>query len=528
METLRIVLLLLAASVPLALLARWLALPYAVTLVLGGMALAFLPFLPDLTIEPGLVLAFFLPPLLHGAAVSMPWRAFRANLRPILLLAVGLVLFTTLLVGVAAKLLIPSLPWAVCFAVGAIISPPDAVAASSVLERMRLPPRLVVVLEGESLVNDASGLILYKFAIAAALTGGFSFADALVEFAAVSVLGVGVGCAVGLATMWMARRLPDTMLVIAVGILAAYGSYQLAEELGGSGVLGTVACGLIIGWRAPMDLTPEARIAGKTAWEVIVFLMNTVLFLFVGMSLDEVVIRVGATTFWELVSAGLAISLVAIAVRFLWVFPASFTQRYTLLGRRRPNPPPPVWSLIVVSWAGMRGVVSLAAALAIPTTLPNGAPFPGRDAVQVITFVVILVTLVGQATTLGPLIRALGAELPSPPEDPNAATRVRIAEVAVEHLRQRTDDPLDGAMALDLLPEFEARAAAVRGNGGAAEAATAARLSFYLETKRAQHSALLELHRDGRISDATLQHLQLELDLDELRMRRVLGSGGER
>ena len=527
MDVLRIILLLLAVSVPLALLARRLEVPYAVTLVLGGMALAFLPFLPELVIAPEFVLAFFLPPLLHAAAVVTPWREFRKELRPILLLAVGLVLFTTLLVGVATKLLVPGLPWAVCFALGAIVSPPDAVAAASVLERMRLPRRLVIILEGESLVNDSSGLILYKFAIAAAMTGAFSAEQAAMEFAFVSVVGVSVGLAVGLVTMWLARRLKETMLVIAIGILAAYGSDQLAEELGASGVLATVACGLIIGWRAPEDLTPEARVAGRTAWNVIVFLMNTILFLLIGMSLDDIILRIEDKTLLHTIGIGLVISFVAIAVRFLWVFPAAFTQRFTLLGRRRNVPPPPLRALVVVSWAGMRGVVSLAAALAIPVSLPDGSPFPGRDLVQVLTFVVILVTLVGQATTLGPLIRRVGLELPQSAEDPHAPTRAHIAEVAVTHLRKRAEDPLDGAMAYDLLPEFEARAAAVRGRGGAAAAAAAAHLSFYLETKRAQHAALIALHRDGLIGDDTLQHLQQELDFDELRMRRALGQQAE-
>jgi CPA1 family monovalent cation:H+ antiporter len=227
-----------------------------------------------------------------------------------------------------------------------------------------------------------------------------------------------------------------------------------------------------------------------------------------------------------MIGIGLAISAVAILVRLVWIFPAAWLPRLIVPSLRQRDPAPSWRVLTVLSWAGMRGVVSLAAALAIPETMPGGAPFPGRDLVQVLTFVVILVTLVGQATTLGPLIRALGVALPSDAADPHADTRARIADVAVEHLRARATDPLDGAMAAELLPEFETRASAVRGLGGAAGAAAAARLSFYLETKRVQHRALIRLHREGRISDETLHHLQDELDLDELRMRRALGHPG--
>lgn len=513
------VLWLLAAAIPLALIARRYDVPYAVTLVLGGMALAFLPFLPEVAIEPGFVLAFFLPPLLQASAFIMPWRAFRADFAPILLLAVGLVAVTTAAVGVATHLLLPELPWAVCFALGAIVSPPDAVAAASVLERMRLPKRLVVIVEGESLVNDASGLILYNFAIAAALTGSFSAAEAAGRFVIVATIGIGLGVGTGLAASWAMRRLPETMLVIVTSFLAAYAAYLLPDRLGGSGVLGTVASGFVIGWRAPKDLTPQTRVAGRAAWDVVVFILNTVVFLLIGMSLDEVVARMSGQGLAAIAAIGLAISLVAVHVRFLWVFPAGALARLLRLSSI------PTWrTMTVVSWAGMRGVVSLAAALAIPERLADGVtPFPGRDVLQVLTFIVILVTLLGQATTLGPLIRRLGIDRHDGAGDPHAMTRADIAAVAVAFLRHRATDPLDGAMAADLLPEFEARAAAVRGMGGAAAAAASARLGIYLETKRAQHAALIRLHRQGRIADETLRHLQDELDLDELRMRRALG-----
>lgn len=523
MQTFSLVLLLIAASVPLALLARWSNLPYAVALVLGGMALAFVPFIPHIVLDPQLVLVLFLPPLLQAGAFFMPWRPFRANLRPILLLAIGLVACTTAAIGIATKWLLPDLPWAVCFALGAIVSPPDAVAATAVLEAMRLPKRIVVVLEGESLVNDASGLILYNIAIAAALTGAFSWSEAAARFVLVGAGGTLLGAACGLAVVRGLRRLHDPMLEIAVTMLLGYAAYIAADRLGLSGVLATVAAGLVLGWNAPEAMSPQTRVQAKAAWAVLVFLLNSLVFLLIGLSLNEVVARVAPSALIELSGIGVLLSLVAVAVRMVWVFPSAYLPRLLVPAIRRRDPYPPWRWLVIIGWTGMRGVVSLAAALAIPTTLPDGTPFPGRDAVLVLTFVVILITLVGQAPTLGPLIRWLGIVPEAGAGDPFAAHRQRIAAAGLAALAAKADDPLEGAIARDLLPELSLRAGTAPRRGAHAIEATA-RLVLLLEARAAERKALLALHRSGELDDDALRALQEELDLEELRLRRSLAA----
>jgi CPA1 family monovalent cation:H+ antiporter len=523
-QTLSLVLLLIAASIPLALLARWSNLPYAVALVLGGMALAFVPFIPRIVLDPQLVLVLFLPPLLQAGAFFMPWRPFRANLRPILLLAIGLVACTTAAIGFATKWLLPDLPWAVCFALGAIVSPPDAVAATAVLEAMRLPKRIVVVLEGESLVNDASGLILYDIAIAAALTGVFSWAEAGLRFVLVGGGGTLIGVLCGLAVVRGLKRLHEPMLEIAVTMLLGYAAYIAADRLGLSGVLATVAAGLVLGWNAPEAMSPQTRIQAKAAWDVLVFLLNSLVFLLIGLSLNEVVARVAPRALIELSGIGALLSLVAIAVRMIWVFPAAYLPRFLVPAIRRRDPYPPWRWLAIIGWTGMRGVVSLAAALAIPNALPDGTPFPGRDAVLVLTFVVILITLVGQAPTLGPLIRRLGiAREGGGGGDPHAEHRRRIAAAGLAALAAKADDPLEGAIARDLLPELSLRAGTTP-DGGAQAIEAMARLVLLLEARAAERRALLGLHRAGELDDDALRVLQEELDLEELRLRRSLAA----
>jgi CPA1 family monovalent cation:H+ antiporter len=522
-ETLSLVLLLIAASIPLALLARWSNLPYAVALVLGGMALAFAPFMPRIVLDPQLVLVLFLPPLLQAGAFFMPWRPFRANLRPILLLAIGLVACTTAAIGIATRWLLPDLPWAVCFALGAIVSPPDAVAATAVLEAMRLPKRIVVVLEGESLVNDASGLILYNIAIAAALTGAFSWTEAAARFVLVGAGGTIIGAACGLAVVRGLRRLHDPMLEIAVTMLLGYAAYIAADRLGLSGVLATVAAGLVLGWNAPEAMSPQTRIQAKAAWDVLVFLLNSLVFLLIGLSLNEVAARVDPRALIELSGIGVLLSLVAIAVRMVWVFPAAYLPRFLVPAIRRRDPYPPWRWLVIIGWTGMRGVVSLAAALAIPTALPDGTPFPGRDAVLVLTFVVILITLVGQAPTLGPLIRWLGIVREGGGGDRYAEHRQRMAAAGLAALTAKADDPLEGAIARDLLPELALRAGTAPRRGAQAIEATA-RLLLLLEARVAERQELLALHRAAELDDDALRVLQEELDLEELRLRRSLAA----
>ena len=415
-QSFEIILVLLAIAVGLAVLARRLHIPTAVVFVLGGMVLAITPGLPEIRLDPDLTMVLFLPPLLMASAYFTSWRAFRANLRPILLLAVGAVAFTTGIVAVVLHTLIPSLPWAACFAFGAIVSPPDAIAAASILERLRMPRRMVTILSGESLVNDASGLVLYRFAVAATMTGLFDPTMVKVTIVGVAVGGVVVGILAGMLLVWLAQRLRDTHMETAASFLAAWGSYIVAEQLHVSGVLATVACGVWFGFRRHEALSAPTRLEAAATWSFVVFVMDALVFILIGLSLQGVLDRIGPGEAAQLAPVALAVLATVIIGRFVWVFPAAHLSRPPWVRKR--DPVPSVATLTVISWAGMRGVVSLAAALALP------AAFPGRDTIIILTFAVILGTVLIQGVTLGPLIKALGlSNSPPPATGPMANTR---------------------------------------------------------------------------------------------------------
>jgi CPA1 family monovalent cation:H+ antiporter len=517
-----LILLLLAFAVLLAVGAARLRLPPAIAFTLGGMALALIPGLDVLAMDPALVMVLFLPPLLQASAFFTDWRAFRANLRPILLLAVGCVLFTTLVVGWVLKLLVPELPWAVCFAFGAIVSPPDAVAAAAVLQRLRIPRRIVTILEGESLVNDASGLVLYRFAIAAALSGTFHAPTAAGMFVLVALGGIAVGLAVGWLFIRGLRWLGgDTNLEIAASFLVAWASYIAAEWVQASGVLATVACGLLMGWRQHETFSSRTRLEARAAWSFIVFVMEALVFVLIGLALQPLAQQVRWAQVPELALQAFAVSLAAIVARFMWVFPATYLPRWLIPSLARRDPAPAIAAPIVISWAGMRGVVSLAAALAVP------AQVPGRDLILFLTFAVILTTLVVQGLTLEWVIRAtcLDRMERRPDVPPEAAARAHAARAAHAHIAARAQDPLDGAMAADLLKEYADKADVLSAHAttAAARATLQSRIALRLEALAASRAALLALHRAREADDAALNAVEQELDLEELRLRRIVG-----
>ena len=521
-RVLDLILLLLAFAVALALLARHLRIPPAVAFVPGGMILAVTPGVPAFELDPALVMTLFLPPLIQYGAYFTVWRDFRANLRPILLLAVGAVAFTTFVVGLALKLLLPELPWAACFTLGAIVSPPDAVAAGAVLERLRLPRRLLVVLEGESLVNDAAGLVLYRFAAAVAMGGVFDAGRAAASFVLVAAGGVLIGCAVGIALVWLLRRLHDTDLEITASFLAAWGSYLAAESVAASGVLATVACGLLLGWRQHEVMDSQTRLEARTAWRFITFGLEALVFILIGLSLRGVLARLGLGEIARLMPLAIAITAVAIVGRFVWVFPATYLPRLLWPPLRRRDPSPPASYVVLLGWAGMRGVVSLAAALALP------ALFPGRDAILLITFVVIFGTVMLQGPTLGPLIRALRIARPvAEADEPDEITaRAAMAAAELRAIEASLDDPLTGALAADLVAEYRKRADSIGQSsiGAAARAEREGRLALRLAAAKAARAELLRLHRAGDIHDEILRRLEHDLDLQELRVRRQRGA----
>src|SRR6266481_1425920 len=398
---------LLIAVAALAMLAKKVALPYPVLLVIGGLALGFVAGLPGVKLEADVVFLFLLPPLLYPAAVFTSWRDFRANLSSILLLAIGLVLLTTVFVAVVAHAL-TGLPWATAFILGAIISPTDAVAATAITDRLRVPRRIVTVLDGESLVNDATALVAYRFAIAAMMSGRFSFSEASVRFVLVALGGTGIGLAVGWLASQLQRRLDDLPVQITISLLTPFAAYIPAERLHVSGVLAVVASGLFLGWRGPQILTARTRLNIYVFWEMAVFLLNGLVFVLIGLQLPRILHASSGHSLKQLVWQGALISLVAVVVRIAWVFTSTNGLRLINLALHREEPYQAWRNAAIVAWTGMRGVVSLAAALAVPLTLSDGSPFPGRDYILFITFCVILATLVLQGLSLPVVIRRLG------------------------------------------------------------------------------------------------------------------------
>jgi monovalent cation/hydrogen antiporter len=510
--------------------ARRLRLPPAAMFVLGGIVLALLPGTPEVELDPDLALVLFLPPLLLASAFFTVWRDFRANLRIILQLALGAVAFTTLVVGVVAHLVVPALPWAACFALGAIVSPPDAVAAKAVLQGLRLPHRMVVLLEGESLVNDASGLVLFRLAVAASLTGTFSAGAAAVSFVVLAAGGVAAGLVFGAAASLLLKRLRDPTLGILGSLLVAWTSYIGAEAIEVSGVLCTVTCGLVMGWRQHTILTATTRTHARVVWEVVVFVLESMVFILIGLSLRGVLHRLGGfgadNPVMSLLPAVAAIVMAVILSRFAWIFPATYLPRWLLPALHRHDPAPPPAVPLVMSWAGMRGVVSLAAALALPEH------FPGRDFILATTFAVILVTVLVQGATLAPLILALRlGEFTLTQSTTLSAGAARAlmatAQLAAVQARSRMADGSERHPRL--LEQYGFRARAATRYSEAEDRLLEHRnehFSVILDAIAAGRVELLRLHRSGEIHDSVLHALEQELDLEEMSARRLIGEVG--
>ncbi|MGO8701014.1 MAG: Na+/H+ antiporter [Limisphaerales bacterium] len=422
----------------LAMLARKLNVSYPILFVLGGLVLSWIPGLPRVALDPDLVFLFFLPPLLFPPALFTSWRDFRANLRPILLLTVGLVIYTTVVVAYLAQYFL-HVPLAAGFVLGAIISPPDAIAATAITRRLKVPRRIVTILEGESLVNDATALVAYRFALAAVISGSFSMARASSQFFIVSCGGVLTGLAVGWLAQQFHRRVDDAPIEITVSLLTPFAAYLLAEQLAGSGVLSVVTAGLYLGRRMPELITFKTRLQSGPVWEMVEFLLNGFVFILIGLQLPEVLSALSVEHFpiRQLVADALLITLALSVLRIIWVLPATYLPRLMFKTIRRRDPYPDWRHVAIVAWTGMRGVVSLAAALAIPLTLndaPGGPPFPGRNRILFITFVVILATLVGQGLSLPLLIRWLGIRDDGASEKEELAARIKANQVALGRL----------------------------------------------------------------------------------------------
>jgi monovalent cation/hydrogen antiporter len=520
-----LVLLLVGGAVLLSLLADRLKLPPAIPLVLGGIGLALFPGAPVFNVDPSLILVLFLPPLLLYAAYFTVWSDFRAEFRPIAMLSFGAVAFTTASVGLVAHWIVPALPWPACFALGAIVSPPDAVSARAVFERLSIPGRIQTILEGESLVNDASGLVLYRFAVAAALSGAFSAAQASLTLIWLIVGGIAMGLAVGGSVTWALRRLHDSRYIVVTTMLAAYGAYIGAEAAHASGVLAVVSCGLLVGWRQHELLSAEARSDSHAVWDLVVFILEALVFVLIGLSLHGILDRMGGRAHvWEqAMPLAIASTLTVVVSRFLWIFPSTLLARLVTDSSKRDSLP--VNSLLtIMSWAGMRGVVSLAAALALPLK------FPGRDPILFSTFAVILTTVLVQGLTLGPLVKWLHVpepEHPTPEAAPTlsfAETRVKINAAAVRAL-ETIVKPDDGGYAHpQLLEEYRSRMRAterLRDDDETISEESHAHFKAALAATQESRAELLRLLHAGEIHESVAHDIETELDLEEIRWRKL-------
>jgi monovalent cation/hydrogen antiporter len=510
-------------SILLSALGRRLPIPTAVLQVLGGLLVGLVPGAAALRVSPDLVFFVFLPPVLWAAAFFTSYRDFKANLRPIGLLAIGLVIATTAAVAVVARHLLPGIPWAAAVTLGAIVSPPDAVAAEAILKRLPIPRRVVSVLLGESLVNDASALILYRGAVGALITGAFSPGELVVRFFVDAIVGVLIGLLVGWLIVQGARRTRDPLAETALTLLGPYLAWVGGEYLHVSAVLACVAGGIYLRQHYSSAVAPASRIQSRAVWDLYLFGLNSLVFLLLGAEFGNLLTAVPPAMLETVGRSGLLIAGLVIVVRLLWVPVAAALPRWLSRRLRARDPMPSARALFVIGWTSMRGMVSLAAALALPLLTADGAPTPFRAEIILITLMVIMVTLVLQGLTLMPLFRRLRF-----PEDPAPALELAHARstarrAALEHLGDLADEPGASREELERIAQ-DVRTVhgpdAIGGDGTTrAEIHRRARLS----TVSAKRRALIRLRDEGAISDEILLDLESELDYEALR----LGAGND-
>jgi CPA1 family monovalent cation:H+ antiporter len=494
--------------------------PYPILLVFGGLGVGFVPGVPAIELPPDLVLVAVLPPLLYGAAFFTSLREFRTNIRQISLLAIGLVLTTTLAVAAAAHAVVPGLSWAGAFVLGAIVSPTDPTAATAIAQRLGLPRRLVALIEGESLVNDGTALVAYRFAVAAVVTGSFSLASASGRFVLNVAGGIAIGLAVGYLIRQARRRLHNPPVEITISILSGYFAFLPAQAAGVSGVLAAVTVGIYMGWHTPELTSAQTRLQGIAVWEIIFFLLNALLFGLVGLQLPSIVDRLSGHSTGSLLEFVAIVCAAVVGARFLWVFPASYLPR--LLSHREPRLS---WkATTVLGWAGMRGAVSLAAALALPLTVDAGGPFPDRDLIVFLTFGVILGTLVLEGLTLPMLVRGLGLEDDGRADKEEAKARIHAAEAALGRLDELLVEEWvreDSAERLRGLFNFRRERFRSRfdpDGDSTVEDRSADYQRLLRELLDAERRAVLDLRRRGVIDDDVMRRVVRDLDLEEARL----------
>lgn len=523
LHQLEIVILLLAVVLALATIARKLVVPYPILLVIGGLTLALVPGLPIIRLDPDLVFLVFLPPILWAAAYFTSLREFRQNIRPISLLAVGLVLATTAAVAAVAHAAFPGMGWAEAIALGAIVSPPDVVSATAIAKRLRIPRRIITILEGESLVNDATALVVYRAAVAATVSGTVVLSETILQFVMAATIGVLIGLAVGAVARWVLSLTSDSFTEIAVTLLAPYIAWVFAEHAHSSAVLACVAGGIYLRQHFSEAVAPLTRIQARAVWDLLVFVLNGVIFILIGLQLGALRQAVPSGRLGSLILIGALVSATAILVRLVWVPLAAALPRLLSPSLRARDPMPPWSQVFLIGWTGMRGIVTLAAALALPVTTAAGAPFPFRAEIILLSFSVILATLVLQGLSLTPLIRALRLGEDSGLEQEEMKAREHATTAALSRLDELAGEEWPMKEHLERLRIHYGRRLQRYARSGTVdeectlEAAEAFRRLRH-EILTTEHVALISLRNDGTISDELLHRLEHELDVEALRL----------
>lgn len=523
-----IFLLLLLFVVAFGTLAKRLGVPYPIILVLGGLALSFFPGIPRVTLNPDLVFLVILPPLLYGAAWVTSWRDFSYNLVSIFLLAFGLVAFTVIAITEAGQWLLPGFDWRVGLVLGAIVAPTDAIAATSIARRLGLPRRMVDILEGESLLNDATALLALEFGLGLLVGGRVpTFTAGFLRLCYLTMVGIAVGLVIGAVVHLIEHHLDDGPTEIALSILTPYTAYLAADFIHASGVLAVVTCGLYLTRQSSHFFSATVRLQAGAVWDSLTFILNGLVFVLIGLQLPNVLDNLRGYNRHTLILCGLAFSVLLILLRLIWMFPGAYLANLVRTRVLHQNEPlPPARQMFVMGWTGMRGVVSLAAAIALPQTLANGSPFAQRQMIVFLAFSVILVTLVLQGLTLPPLIRALGVAGTSSSQPEEREARREILQAALDHLEQfRSSADSDSAEAYDDLAQHYRRCLATLAVDGDVNHTDGGNPNFYKhfielsrELLRVERETAIHMRNQGRIGDELLRKIERELDLVEVRL----------
>jgi monovalent cation/hydrogen antiporter len=519
-----VLLAILAAGAGLLALAPLLRVPYPILLVLGGLALGFVPGIPHVALRPDVVLVAILPPLLYSSAFFTSLRDLRRNIRPLSLLAVVLVFITMIAVAAICHSAISGLSWPICFVLGALVAPTDAVAANAIASRLGVPRRLATLIEGESLINDATALVAYRFAVAAVVTGSFAFWHATWHFVVDVVGGVAIGLAVGFVLRQVRRRMNHSPTEIAIALLSGYFAYLPAQAAGVSAVLAAVTVSVYVGWYTPELTTPQTRLQGDAVWSILTFLLNALLFGLVGLQLRPILDSLSGRSTGTLIGDAAIVSAAVIGTRLIWIYPATYLPRFLSRRIRERDPYPPWQYPALIGWTGLRGAVTLAAALALPLTTNSGTAFPQRDLLIYLAFCVILATLVLQGLSMPLVIRLLNLEDDGTAAKEETKARIYAADAALARLEELTgeewvrDDTAERMRGLYRFRQNRFSARFDADDDGAIEQRSQDYQRLRRELLDAERRAVVELRRQGRINDDIMNLVQRDLDLEDARL----------